>query len=223
MGEKYPTHEWINTAIAALALVASGAATLFSWQDRQARNENAVVLARPARACSTKPPETDVIDACWLVKIGNTSDNPLALMSYSVDLLDSSGDLAITIGRAVQATLEGSDGKDVETVNIDAHKGYDYLLRIPIHVSREVAEMMRTTYSHQSPTLGQIYDKLDATGLDLTGLPTSDNSVLFGESYSLSFASETGKVFTTVINFFPRFTFSSHPDHSIDNSIKWSH
>lgn len=49
MADKSPTHEWVNTGIAALALIASATARRFAWQINQARNENAVVPGRLSR------------------------------------------------------------------------------------------------------------------------------------------------------------------------------
>ena len=151
MTDKSPTHEWINTGIATLALIAAGASGYTAWQDHRAKLENAVIAIRPSRACSTHLSSGDTIDSCWLVRIGNLSDNPLALLSYNVTQVGFHSDN----DPPAQAKLETLDGKQVTTINIDANKATDqpYLLRIPIHVSQDAAKIIATMSA--SPTLGR--------------------------------------------------------------------
>jgi hypothetical protein len=74
-GHSGPTREWLNSVVAVVALVASGASTYLAWQGNQAKREALAMVAHPTDACQTEyhgGEEHGLIGLCW--SVGNARE-----------------------------------------------------------------------------------------------------------------------------------------------------
>jgi hypothetical protein len=209
MSDKFPTHEWINTGIAFAALLASGAASWFTWQDYQARQESVSITTNANRACTTDLGIGDTIDLCWSVWISNTSASPLSLVGLSVEPVGLHGEYEKPLEAKLETWEDGelpaADGKPL-VINLDPKKTTPEpsRVRVPIHVPPNVVELVKKMPRSRPLNLGDIQKKLIEASVDITGQPLdlgTDDTLVDSSEYIVSFRSERGKVFTGILTF----------------------
>jgi hypothetical protein len=72
--DRRSVHEWINSIVAVLALVASVTSSFFTWQANESNREALIMTAVPNTACGVEfdgSPDGGRIGLCWTVTITN--------------------------------------------------------------------------------------------------------------------------------------------------------
>jgi hypothetical protein len=167
-------HEWINTGIACLALLVSGAAALFAWQANQAKKEALSIVPQLTGACRTEyhgNADGGQIGLCWSVTLANDSENRLSIVDYRVFSVQEGG-LAWFGGFE---NLEADDGKPLSLpLNLDGGEARKIIVRagfpVPAAVAHVIGQMPEfKSLALGSVSIGALQHALAAAGLDYLG------------------------------------------------------
>jgi hypothetical protein len=172
--ERTVWHEWINTGIAGVALLASGAAAVFAWQANQAKKEALSIVPQLTGACRTEyhgNADGGQIGLCWSVTLANDSENRLSIVDYRVFSVEEGG-LAWFGGFQ---NLETEDGKPLSVpLNLDGGEARKVIVRagfpVPAAVAHVIGQMREfKSLALGSVSIGALQHVLAAAGLDYVG------------------------------------------------------
>jgi hypothetical protein len=174
MAGRSALHEWLNSAVAVVALLMSAVSAYFTWQSNQVKKEALAMMTRPTGACHTEyhgGEERGDIGLCWSVTLANESENRLSIVDYEVfDILDGK---RVWIGGF--RNLEAVDGTPLSLpITLDGGEAREIIVRSPIMVPPAVAHAIAQLPEYQghalaSLTLSAIQRALAAAKLDFMG------------------------------------------------------
>jgi hypothetical protein len=126
MAQRSSTHEWVNTAVAVVALLVSGTSAYFSWESNRAKQEALAMVVRPVGDCRTEyhgGPEAGQIGLCWAVTLANESENRLSIVDQRIfDIQDGNTswiggfqnlELANGTPLGLPITLDGGEAREI--------------------------------------------------------------------------------------------------------------
>ncbi len=170
--ERSVWHEWINTGIAGVALLASGVAAVLAWQANQAKKEALSIVPQLTGACRTEyhgNANGGQIGLCWSVTLANDSEDRLSIVDYRV----FSGDGLAWFGSF--QNLEAEDGKPLSLpLNLDGGEARKVIVRagfpVPAAVAHVIGQMPEfKSLALGSVSIGALQHVLAAAGLDYVG------------------------------------------------------
>jgi hypothetical protein len=149
-------HEWINTAIAVVALLVSGTSSYFTWQSNRAKQEALGIVVRPVGDCRTEyygGAETGQIGLCWAVTLANESENRLSIVDQRVfDIQDGN-----TTWIGGFQNLEGANGVPLALpITLDGGEAREIFVRGAVMVPPAVARAISQMPEFQNHTLGSL-------------------------------------------------------------------
>jgi hypothetical protein len=156
MTQRSSIHEWLNTAVALVALLVSGTSAYFAWQNAQAKRESLSMLVRPDWDCRAEyhgGSEAGRIGLCWAVTLANVSENRLSVVDQQIfDIQDGNTGL---IGGF--QNLEAENGVPLALpITLDRGEARDIFVRGAIMVPTAVARAIAKMPEFQNHTLGSL-------------------------------------------------------------------
>jgi hypothetical protein len=225
MAEHTKAHLWINTCIAVLAFVASGATAMLSWWTYQLKSESLGFTTRANYDCRiqfVKFGNTGVLGICASVTITNQSDIRTSIVSYDThSVVDGA-----TSHFSGFTELEDENGKQIALpVAIGAGDPLAYVMRVPITVPQSVTQIidkMGGSAPLSSLTLDNLMDEVLRSAIDLIGNPVEVHPdsgrklVTYGRSANVVIAFmrfHTGRHNTFTAKFTYPPNYSDYPTH----------
>ncbi len=174
MTQRSSTHEWMNTAVAVVALFLSAVSAYIAWQSNQAKHEALGFVVRPVADCRTEyhgGPEAGDIGLCWAVTLANESENRVSVVDYRIfDIQEGNTswiggfqnlEAANGIPLTLPVTLDGGEAKEIFV------RGG---VMVPPAVASAIAKMPEfQDHTFGSLPLGSVQRALAMEGLDFIG------------------------------------------------------
>jgi hypothetical protein len=149
------THERFNTAIAATALLVSGASAFFTWTSNQAKRDALSTVVRPVD-CRTEyhgGTESGDIGLCWGVTLANDSENRLSIVDARV--LDIQSGRTVLIGGFQNFEAGGGVPLGLPII-LDGGEAKEIFVRGAVMVPPAVARVISQMPEYQNHTLDKI-------------------------------------------------------------------
>lgn len=136
-------HEWINSIVAALALIVGSASAFFSWQANEAKREALTMTAIPTGECAVQysgGPKMGIVGLCWKVTIANQSEDRLSIVNQ--DLSNIVQGKPTFVGGKFD-NLETVDGQHLSLpIMLDGGEARTIIVRAPTMISEKVAPLV---------------------------------------------------------------------------------
>ena len=157
MAEHTKLHLWLNTTIAALALVAAGASAYISWRTYEFKDKS--IGFSPAayypdcRLEYVSVKEGHAIGLCWHVTISNESDTKISLVDHQAFM----GEEPPSWRNPIVTEVEGDNGSVARfPIVLEGGAAQKYLLRVPLPLPAHTNSLVKDFWEQQrdsSPTL----------------------------------------------------------------------
>jgi hypothetical protein len=182
MAEPTKTHLWINTGIAALALLAAGGSALFSCRNYNLSTESIGLSGTFTYDCgpsfgwgpSTSGKRTPQISLCWKVTVANQSTARTSIVDFA-----SEDETKMLLTPLVPlAHLLTDKGAQLPTpLTLDGGEARTITVRIPVSGTPLLEKMIHDFNAPNNPTLMDFAHYAAQNNLDVLGYPVEKKEV----------------------------------------------
>jgi len=172
MAEHTRLHLWLNTFIAALAMLVSVPSGYYAWKSYELKTESLGFTLIPTYDCPLefqRSGEGGVLSLCWSATIANQSDTRIAIvMVRALEVAPKNASFAAQFGLVTEQVLENRRGEGVSPpLSLDAGEAQQYLMRAPVRVPSSIVSLAESL--PKNATLEQLQALALKADLDLIG------------------------------------------------------
>jgi hypothetical protein len=173
MAEHSRFHLWLNTFIAALAIVVAALSSYYAWKSYELKAESLGFTLIPTYDCPLefrRSGEGGILSLCWNATIANQSDARIAVVAVRAFEVSAknTGFAADTGVLEDGQVLENGRGEAVSPpLSLGAGEPQQYLMRVPVRVPSTIASLAVSL--PKNATLEQLQSLALKSDLDLIG------------------------------------------------------